>query len=59
MQAYAGALDQRVGRHLRPCTGSRSWRVDETDIKVKGAWTHLYRAVDSLGQTIDVLLSAW
>ena len=24
---------------------------------MKGAWTYLYRAVDSLGQTIDVLLS--
>ena len=32
--------------------------VDETCIKVKGAWTYLYRAVDSLGQTIDFLLSA-
>ena len=35
-----------------------SWRVDETYIKVKGAWTYLYRVVDSLGQTIDFLLSA-
>ena len=26
--------------------------------KVRGVWTYLYRAVDSLGQTIDVLLSA-
>jgi len=55
VQAYAGALEQRVRRHLRPCTGS--WREDETYIKVKGAWTYLYRAVDSLGQTIDFLLS--
>ena len=42
-----------VRRHLRPCTGS--WRVDETYLKVKGMWTYLYRAVDSLGQTIDFL----
>ena len=35
-----------------------SWRVDETCIKVKGVWAYLYRAVDSLGQTIDFLLSA-
>ena len=56
VQAYAAKLEQRVRRHLRPCTGS--WRVDETYIKVKGAWTYLYRAVDSLGQTIDFLLSA-
>lgn len=32
--------------------------MDETYIKVKGVWTSLYRAVDSLGQTIDFLLSA-
>ena len=32
--------------------------MDETYIKVKGAWTYLYRAVDSLGQTIDFSLSA-
>lgn len=56
VQTYAAELEQRVRRHLRPCTGS--WRVDETYIKVKGAWTYLYRAVDSLGQTIDFLLSA-
>ncbi len=31
--------------------------MDETYIKVKGAWTYLYRAVDNLGQTIDFLLS--
>jgi transposase-like protein len=56
VQAYAAMLEQQVRRHLRPCTGS--WRVDETYIKVKGIWTYLYRAVDSLGQTIDFLLSA-
>lgn len=56
VQAHADKLEQRVRRHLRPCTGS--WRVDETYIKVKGVWTYLYRAVDSLGQTIDFLLSA-
>jgi IS6 family transposase len=55
VQAYAASLEQRVRRHLRLCTGS--WRVDETYIKVKGTWTYLYRAVDSLGQTIDFLLS--
>ena len=31
--------------------------MDETYIKVKGVWTYMYRAVDSLGQTIDFLLS--
>ena len=56
VQAYAAKLEQGVRRHLRSCNGS--WRVDETYIKVKDAWTYLYRLVDSLGQTIDFLLSA-
>jgi transposase-like protein len=33
------------------------WRVDETYLKVKGRWIYLYRGVDSLGHTIDFLLS--
>ncbi|MEO1607370.1 MAG: IS6 family transposase [Pseudomonadota bacterium] len=36
---------------------SSSWRLDETYIKVKGAWHYLYRAVDKHGQTIDFMLS--
>jgi len=56
VQAYAPSPERRIRKHLRPCNGS--WRVDETYIKVKGVWTHLYRAVDSLGQTIHFLLSA-
>jgi len=55
VQTYAATLEKRIRGHLRSCTGS--WRVDETYIKVKGVWTYLYRAVDSLGQTIDFLLS--
>ena len=35
-----------------------SWRVDETYIEVKGEWKYLYRAVDSLGFTLDFMLSA-
>ena len=34
-----------------------SWRMDETDMKVKGAWRYLYRAVEKTGQTIDCLLT--
>jgi transposase-like protein len=48
-----GDTGAAVRRYLRPCTGS--WRVDETYIKVRGVWTYLYRAVDSLGQTIGFL----
>jgi len=36
----------------------RSWRMDETYIKVKGQWKYLYLAVDREGQTVDFLLTA-
>jgi putative transposase len=32
--------------------------MDETYIKVNGAWKYLYRAVDKQGQTVDFLLTA-
>src|SRR5436309_7707429 len=35
----------------------RSWRADETYIKVKGAWMFLYRAVDESGRTVASYLS--
>jgi transposase-like protein len=56
VQAYAPELEKRIRPHLRPTNDS--YRVDETYIKVKGAWKYLYRAVDSTGQTVDFMLSA-
>src|SRR4051812_40005178 len=56
IQAYAVELEKRLRPHLGLTNGS--WRVDETDIKVKGRWVYLYWAVDSRGQTIDFRLSA-
>lgn len=35
----------------------KSWKMDETYIKVKGRWVYYYRAVDKEGQTIDFFLS--
>jgi transposase-like protein len=35
-----------------------SYRIDETYIKIKGAWKYLYRAVDSEGNTLDWMLSS-
>ena len=32
--------------------------MDETYIEVKGEWKYLYRAVDSLGFTLEFMLSA-
>ena len=43
--------------HRRKRSVGRSWRMDETYIKVKGHWHYLYRAVDKSGQTIDFLLT--
>ena len=41
-------FEQRVGR---------SWRADETYVKVQGGWMFLYRAVDERGRTVESYLS--
>src|ERR1043165_4189745 len=56
VQAYAPELNKRCRPHLK--TTNKSYRVDETYVKVKGKERYLYRAVDSTGQTIDFLLTA-
>jgi len=56
VQAYAPELNKRCRLHLKPT--NKSYRTDETYIKVKGEDKFLYRAVDSTGQTIDFLLTA-
>ncbi|WP_170575970.1 IS6 family transposase [Ruegeria atlantica] len=53
---YSGAIAEVARRRKKPC--DRSWRMDETYIKVKGTWAYLYRAVDKYGKTHDFMLSA-
>ena len=55
VRRYASEFVKRWNRFGRSC--GRSWRVDETYIKVRGQWVYLYRAVDKAGQTIDFRLS--
>ena len=56
IQHYAPEFEKRWNRFARPA--GRSWRVDETYVKIKGRWTYLYRAVDKEGRTVDFLLRA-
>ena len=56
VQVYAPELNKRCRPHLKPT--NKSYRIDETYIKVKGKDRYLYRAVDSTGQTIEFLLTA-
>lgn len=48
-------LNQRLRRERR--NPNRSWRVDETYVRVAGNWVYLHRAVDSAGDTIDFMWS--
>src|ERR1700684_396691 len=56
IQRYAPEFEKRWNRFARPA--GRSWRVDETYVKIKGRWTYLYPAVDTEGKTVDFLLRA-
>jgi transposase, IS6 family len=56
VQTYGPELNKRCRPHLKPT--NKSYRTDETYIKVQGKDKYLYRAVDSTGQTIDFLLTA-
>jgi len=56
VQHYVPKFAKHWQRYARPV--ERSWRIDETDIKIRGKWGYLYRGVDTEGQTIDFFLSA-
>jgi transposase-like protein len=52
---YAGILNRRIRREMR--SPNRSWRVDESYVRVAGKWTYLYRTIDSAGNTMNFMLS--
>ncbi len=56
VQRFAPEIEKRLGWQWRR-PQSKSWRVDETYVKVRGRWTYLHRAVDKDGNTIDSYLS--
>jgi transposase-like protein len=52
---FAPLLLERFNRRKRPVTGK--WHVDETYVRVRGRWRYLYRAVDSVGDTVEFFFS--
>jgi transposase-like protein len=56
VQRYAPEINRRMRPHLR--MSGTSYRLDETYVKVGTECKYLYRAVDSVGQTIEFMLSA-
>jgi IS6 family transposase len=56
VQRYAPELDRRCRPQLKMTHDS--YRVDETYIRIKKQWVYLYRAVDSMGATLDFMLSS-
>lgn len=52
---FTPLLEKEFRKRKNPV--GKSWRMDETYVKVKGVWRYLYRAVDKEGKTIDFLLT--
>jgi putative transposase len=52
---FSPKLLERFNRRKRTVTGK--WHMDETYIKVGGQWMYLYRAIDSVGDTVEFFFS--
>ncbi len=53
---FSPKLLDRFNRRKREVT--RKWNLDETYVKVKGAWFYLYRAIDDYGDTVEFYFTA-
>ena len=54
VQRFVPEFEKRWSQYSRPV--GRSWRCDETYIKAKGRWTHLYRAVGAIRTRLGATL---
>lgn len=52
---FSPLLLEHFNRRKRPVTGK--WHVDETYIRVPSHWMYLYRAIDSMGHTVEFFFS--
>jgi putative transposase len=52
---FSTLLEQASRKYKRSV--HRSWRMDETYIKIKGKWRYLYRAVDKYDVTVEFMVS--
>ena len=57
VQRFAPEMEKRLRWQWRR-PRSRSWRIDETYVRVRGQWAYLYRALDKFGNTLDFYLSS-
>ena len=58
VQKFTPQLETEFRRSCSKRPIGKSWRMDETYIKVNGQWNYLYRTVDRAGQSVDFLLTA-
>jgi len=51
---YAPEFEKQF-RHRQQSVG-KSWRLDESYVKIKGKWAYLYRAVDQYTRRVTLYL---